>query len=299
METTPQRPRSDRSPILVTGVPRSGTTWLARLLATARGTVLAGREPMNPRGSQYGLARTLTGWTQLRQPNPRQLRVLRSAYRGLNPWVYSRYGRRQLLGPLPWSRMIVKDPFAMLSVASVQRVTGATVILVYRHPGAVLSSYRRMGWQPDVGEVRSIVHLAGSEGLDVSDIPQSPDAPNEVEAMAYFWAALHVLALAEAPIPTPMLVVSHEELATLGPKGGQRVFSELGLQWSVLAAEEMSRASGSPVDAHELHNFDRPSASVAGAWRSKVADDEIEDLERLTIGVRTRLEARRLKLSLR
>ena len=47
-------------PILVTGVPRSGNTWLARLLATSPGTAMAGREPMNPRGRQYALGGTLT-----------------------------------------------------------------------------------------------------------------------------------------------------------------------------------------------------------------------------------------------
>ena len=88
-------------PILVTGVPRSGTTWLARLLALSPATALAGREPMNPRGRQYALGGSLDGWARLTDPSPYQRFLLRSAYRGWNPMVYSRFGTRQWAGPLP------------------------------------------------------------------------------------------------------------------------------------------------------------------------------------------------------
>ena len=72
-------------PILVTGVPRSGNTWLARLLARSPGTALAGREPMNPRGRQYALGKTLHGWTRLTEPTTRQRFLLRTRLPGLEP----------------------------------------------------------------------------------------------------------------------------------------------------------------------------------------------------------------------
>ena len=153
-----------RPPILVTGVPRSGTTWLARVLATADRVALAGREPMNPRGKQYALAHTLGGWTRLEDPSSRQRWALRTAYRGLNPWLYSRYGRRQWAAPLPWTRLVVKDPFAMLSLPAVVSVTGARAVFLYRHPGAVLASYRRMGWRPDLDELRPLVERLDASG---------------------------------------------------------------------------------------------------------------------------------------
>ena len=65
--------RDGRRPILVTGVPRSGTTWLARWLAAGAGMALPGREPMNPHGRSYALAGTLTGWVRLSEPTPRQV----------------------------------------------------------------------------------------------------------------------------------------------------------------------------------------------------------------------------------
>ena len=182
----PERESAHR-PILVTGVPRSGTTWLARLLAHAPRTALAGREPMNPRAHQFALAGTLTGWTRLTGVTPRQRLALVTSYRGLNPLVYSRYGQRQWAAPLPRTSVVVKDPFAMASLATVHDITDALPVLLVRHPGAVLSSYRRMGWSPDLDEIAPLAleHLG-------EDVRPSGDAATD---MAVFWSTLHRLAL--------------------------------------------------------------------------------------------------------
>ena len=125
---------------------------------------MTGREPMNPQPGQYRLGRTLSVWTRLETPSKRQLVALRLAYAGLTPGVYGRYGYRQWAAPWPRTRTVVKDPFAVLSIASVVTATSALPILVYRHPAAVLASYRRMGWLPDVAEVAlAVSDLAGTE----------------------------------------------------------------------------------------------------------------------------------------
>ncbi len=292
------RNRRRGRPILVTGVPRSGTTWLARLLAGSPGTALAGREPMNPRGRQYALGGTLTGWARLSDLTPRQRRLLRLAYRGLNPWVYSRFGTRQWAGPLPHTNLIVKDPFAMLSMPAVVRATGALPVLVYRHPGAVLASYRRMQWTPDLEELAVIVAAVESHGGG----PQLPALPGPGEAspaeeMGLFWSVLHELALADAA-DSGLVVVSHSELATGGVAAGTALAERLGLSWSTtMAAELANEASSAPVKAEQLHNFDRPPAAVAEEWRSKLSNVETERIEDVTKQTRARLESARVRLS--
>lgn len=287
-------------PILVTGMPRSGTTWLARLLAAAPGSALAGREPMNPRGKQYALGGTLPGWTRLDEPSPRQRRALQLAYRGLNPWVYSRYGRRQWAAPLPWTRIIVKDPFAMLSLPAVSRTTGARIVFVYRHPGAVLASYRRMGWDPDLLELAPLVDShrvrAADDGLDVADLP----LPGEVgapEAMGRFWGALHAMALRDAQQTPGLVVVSHAELAGGGAAAARRLYGALGLPWSRQAEAGLAQeATTSDARTGGLHDFDRDPAQVANAWRAKLAPGELEAVEAVTVGMRDHLEEIRLPL---
>jgi hypothetical protein len=278
-------PPMHRRPVLVTGVPRSGTTWLARLLATAPGTALAGREPMNPRGRQYALGGTLDGWTRLREPTPGQERRLRAAYRGLNPFVYSRYGTRQYAAPLPGTRMVVKDPCALLAIAPVSRITDAVPVLVYRHPGAVLASFRRMGWRPRVGEVRDLL-----PGL----APADADPATELAA---FWAALHRAALDDLATIPEAVVVSHSELAHSGAAGGTALFAALGLKPSERTTAELTKqGSQVAVAAGRLHDFDRAPAAVAEAWRTKLPVEDLEIVERIAGETLAELDSRRLQL---
>jgi hypothetical protein len=278
-------PPMHRRPVLVTGVPRSGTTWLARLLATAPGTALAGREPMNPRGRQYALGGTLDGWTRLREPTPGQERRLRAAYRGLNPFVYSRYGTRQYAAPLPGTRMVVKDPCALLAIAPVSRITDAVPVLVYRHPGAVLASFRRMGWRPKVDEVRALL-----PGL-------APDDADPATELAAFWAAMHRAALDDLSGIPEAVIVSHSELAHSGATGGTSLFAALGLQPSERTTKELTKqGSQVAVAAGRLHDFDRAPAAVAEAWRTKLPAEDLETVERIAGETLAELDARRLQL---
>jgi hypothetical protein len=298
----------DRRPILVTGVPRSGTTWLARWLAHGRGMALAGREPMNPRGRQYALGGTLPGWARLTEPTARQRRGLALAYRGLNPFVYSRYGTRQWAAPWPGTRMVIKDPFAVLSIPAVVRVTSALPVLVYRHPGAVLASYRRMGWTTDLDEVQRLVEQARAEGgPDLPDLPRDGEV-DDVEAMARFWSTLHTLALEDAAATgTKVLVVAHSELAASDPDEGRAFADTLGIRWTPamaaeLAPEDEGRQETEPpaeaetVSSSALHRFDRAPSAVADAWRRHVAPADLERIEAATEPVRARLDSERIPL---
>jgi len=307
---------SRRGSILVTGMPRSGTTWLARFLATGAGTALTGREPMNPRGRQYALSNTVPGWTRLQQPAARQRRALRLSYAGLTPWVYSRYGRRQWAAPLPWTRVVVKDPFAMLSIPAVHAVTSATSVLLYRHPAAALASYRRMGWEPDLEELQPLVRAHQGEGhpaeLTAQDLPRHGEV-SEPEAMGRFWAALYTMALSDAVRTPGTLVVSHEEIAAGGVDAARALFDALGLSWTDRTTEELSAGevgeAAEPPDAAtgpsplgavaepvRLHRLNRDPTTVARSWRAAVGDDDLESVEKVTRDVLRRLDEIRLRL---
>ncbi len=291
-----RRPR----PLLVTGVPRSGTTWLARELSSAAGCSLTGREPMNPNGRQYRLAGTVGTWVRLTRPSREQAGALRRAYRGLAPGVYGRYGHRQWRAVLPTTRVVVKDPYAVLSLDTVCRVTDAVPVLVFRHPAAVLSSYRRMGWRPDVAEIAAA--LADEPGA----VPPPDRAEQDLAVgMAWFWAALNAMALDAMERVSGAVVVDHAELAAGGAPAMNALFSACGLPPTWTPPEQHAaerrpsarptsgdRAAGSPV----LHRLDRPSEQVATQWRASVGDDEVALLDELAGPTLRRLEAARLRL---
>lgn len=254
-------------PVLITALPRSGKSWLAVLLSTSRSTAALGREPMNPKAGQYALSGSLRGrgWMRLEAPTPWQMRKLRSAYSGHNPLLFGRAGHRQWRAVLPGAQVVLTDPFAMLSLSTVRRVTDARVVLLYRHPGAILAAYRERGWTADLHDLRLL-------GFDIPD-----EAPTDVEGVAALWSSLYAAALEDADADT--LVVSHAELAR-----------SLPAVRSLIARLELR--PGRDLTAR----FARSTTENPDAWRTQVAPAETELITRLTAGVFHRLEAARTPL---
>jgi hypothetical protein len=193
--------------------------------------------------------------------------------------------------------LIVKDPYALLSLPAVTRVTRAVPVLVYRHPGAILASYRRVGWTPRLDEVARICASADMRER-AAGLPTLPvaDQVSAAEEMGSFWAVLHELALADAE-QCGAVVVSHTELAAGGVAAGRSLAARLELEWSPAMSAELSKeSSAGAVPAGQLHNFDRAPATVAEEWRTKLADHETELVERVAGPTLARLEAARFRL---
>lgn len=251
---------------------------------------------MNPRPGQYALGGTLSAWTRLASPTARQKLVLRSTYAGLNPRTYGRYGSGQWRAPLPWTRLVVKDPFAMLSIPAISRVTRAVPILVYRHPGAVLTSYRRMGWSPDLGEVQEFVHELAKLRPSLAASWDGINGFSEAGRMAMFWCLLNVLALDDCRRVPGSVVVAHHEIASGGTDGVAALFEQIGLapsQRTAMLMAETGRPSKDPATG-SLHQLDRAPSEVAESWRGRLPEDELSQIEDVASEVIEDLERARL-----
>ncbi len=239
---------------------------------------------MNPRPGQFALGGTLSGWTRLERPTATQSKVLRRCYAGLEPRTYSRYGASRASAPWPWAHTIIKDPFALLSVPTIAQVTGAVPVVVYRHPGAVLASYRRMGWTADVEEMRTL------RGLDAA----APD--NDAAAMVEFWSFLHECVLEWLHrVPTAVLV-SHAELTLGGDRAVRAVMHACGLVPGSHGDHEPSVGAPEQPRIGQLHGFDRAPGEVASGWRERLDPNEVEHVEVSTSEIWQRLESERLEL---
>ena len=262
---------------------------------------MTGREPMNPHHGQYGLAGTIQAWARITEPTPKQRSAMRAAYRARTPKVYGRYGHRQWAAALPWSRIVVKDPFAMLSIAGLYAATSALPVLVYRHPGAVLASYRRMGWRPDLAEVEAALPPELRADAQDHDVHADP-----VAALAWFYATVNRVALDDLAHVPGAVVVSHTELASGGAAAMQRLYRACGLGWDD-RTEAAVRSAGSGegkapkarvnAKGKTLHELGRDSSAVAEAWRAKVTGEELATLDEIAGPTLAALESARVDLS--
>jgi hypothetical protein len=278
-----------RRSILVTGLPRSGTTWVARLLAQSRGAAMLGREPMNPRKGQFALGGRLDAWTKLENPDAGSVRTLRRVYAGLEPRTYGRYGVRQWRCAAPGTSLIVKDPFALLSITAVSDATGATPVVVFRSAVETLSSYRRMGWTPDTDE---FVALGAPTEVD-----------DQTAAMAQFWSWGYARALESVAALVrdgrPAVVVSHADLTAAGVAGQNLLREALALDPVLptpVPTKPDDQSATHRVDPERLHNFDRTPEEVLAGGRVQVDPTEVSRLEHLTAETWARLEDLKLRV---
>jgi hypothetical protein len=253
---------------------------------------------MNPRAKQFGLGGTLQSWTRLRPESltERQRTLLRRVYSGRDPRVYSRYGTRQWAAAWPRTRLVVKDPFALLSIPAIAEVTGARPVVLFRHPAALLASYRRMGWSPAVGEMATA--LAG-DGTRAVETP--PHEPSSLAAMAWFWSAAYDQVLDDQTVVPGAVLVDHAELTRGGDPALLGLLRECGVDGSALRELGKSRGgsrwgAGRAADRPVLHDFDRTPSEITESWRRTLGETDVSTVEGLTGETWARLRARRLPL---
>jgi hypothetical protein len=155
-----------RRPILVTGMPRSGTTWVGRML-TASGEVGYINEPLNRSASPGTFRISVDHWypyvtaeneerllprleeaLHFKYHLARELKQCRTRtdlHHTLKTWAGFVRSRKR--------RPLVKEPHAVFSVDWFTRRLGSDVVVTVRQPLAVVSSWKRLDWSFDFADL--------------------------------------------------------------------------------------------------------------------------------------------------
>ena len=164
--------RESSSPILVTGAPRSGTTWVGLILASARGMGYI-HEPFNYGRRRPGVNGThRDAWYKyLCEENGREyfeyirdklrfrnglfaeLRLIRQTRSLRDVRRLTRYFSRLVFPRTMPLRAVMKDPIALMSSEWLERHFGMQIVVMIRHPAAFAYSLKQRGWRFDFREL--------------------------------------------------------------------------------------------------------------------------------------------------
>lgn len=285
--------------LVVSGMHRSGTTFIGEILRRYEGTSII-HEPFN---QEYGLAEVPSvypcdnegaGETSLQTieqllggraryvrhvPGDGPLKALARWLTGGRTAVDVTYYRlRKGLGHpvLP----VLKDPFQVLITRHLL-AAGFGVLVVIRHPAAIWKSIRRMGWHLDPGR------LGCQELLHTDPVIQSlgdlHNAP-EIVKFAALWRAIHRYVL-ETPQHDHLYILTHEELCMVPESFGQEIERRFGLYSGPRVVEYMNQSMGAElvaVTGNKLHEFKRNSKDLARSWVGNMEEEEEALLRRVT-----------------
>jgi hypothetical protein len=302
----PLYPRVATAPILVTGMARSGTTWVGKVLAAGSGIAYL-EEPMNLDRTVGIVGAGLRRWhTYITWENEQEYlasfeRLL--AFRNpLLPELHAARSRADVVHALKArtyslsqrlraSRPLVKDPHAIFSAEWFARRFAADVVVTIRHPAAVASSWKRLGWTFDfeqlLGQPLLMRDLLEPFRSAIEEAARGPADP--VDHAAILWRAIYgVVAGFTESVPS-LVIVRHEDLA--GAPLDR--FADLHRRLSLHFGERSRRAvlettsSENPREAavDDPYSIKLDSRRNVAAWRGRLEAAEIQRVREATADV--------------
>lgn len=253
-----------RGPLLVTGLPRSGTSWVGKMLA-ASGELVYINEPLNP-SHPPGRSRGVLNADVTHQfqyicddnDGPWQRAfgdTLRLRFHPLAEFRQNR-GRRDIVragrnmasflaGRARERRPLLDDPYALFSTRWLVERFGATAVVLVREPVSFVASWERLRWtvyfdqlleqqllvrdqlRPDVGALRDLVGSADT-----------------VAKNATLWRAAYRVVDRWRDL-SGVLIIRYEDLAADPQNAFRELYERCGLRWGDQAAATVRAATTS------------------------------------------------------
>jgi hypothetical protein len=288
-------------PILVTGMPRSGTTWVGRML-TASGEVGYINEPFNLAVSPGTFRIPVDHWyeyvsaeneahilpdlgraLEFEYPLGRELRRCRNrtdllhTLRSWRGFVRSRH-----------RRPLIKEPHAVFSIPWFAERLASDVVVTVRHPAAVVSSWKRLDWSFDFANLLDQPNLM-QDWLEPFRLEmQAAVAPDRtpVDRVALLWAVIYSVIDRQRERFPRLHIVRQEDLSRDPVEEYAKLYDAAGLSFTSAAAAAVRAASSeenpketNPENPHETRIDSRANLEN---WKRGLTGDELGRIRRLT-----------------
>jgi hypothetical protein len=283
-------------PLLVTGMPRTATSWVGKMLE-ASGALVYVNEPLNPQhppGRSPGVLRADVDHAfqyisdhneQVWLPAFRDTVALRfhplaEVRRNHAPYDLLRaakYTAGFALGRLRGRRALLDDPYAVFAAPWLARRVGCQVVVTVRDPVATVSSWRRLGWTPRLAELLAQPALVQDRlARFVPDLQAAvaADGDGAVGPASLLWRVIYGTVAGYREELPGLEVVRHEDLSADPVPAFRSLYGRLGLPFgpgaerAVLAA---TSAGSGGADAAGLLGRLRAARPRSGAMRWSVS----------------------------
>jgi hypothetical protein len=316
------------APLLVTGMPRSATSWVGKMLE-ASGALVYVNEPLNPQhppGRSPGVLRADVShaFQYISEENERvwlpafrdtvrlRFHPLAELRRNHRPYDVARtvkYAAGFALGRLRGRRALLDDPYAVFAAPWLARRLGCRVVVSVRDPVATVSSWRRLGWRPRLAELLAQPALVRDRLARFAPELEAAAADGDgVGQASLLWRVIYGTVAAYRSEIAGLEVVRHEDLSADPVPAFASLYDRLGLPFgagaerAILAAT--SAGSGGADAAGLLERLraarprPRPERSRSGAMRWTVSAAGVSRTAARRLDSRANLGVWRERLSL-
>lgn len=291
---------SESRPILVTGCPRSGTSWVGNIISSSP-DVFQLYEPFNPEAPAYlsvpdkfyhmnknapdRLKDELDDLIGLGEVRNRisKLPIGLLQAKSAKPDPAGRFVARRVRDREPFmspKRVCVKDPIGMYAADWLANEYDALGVVMVRHPCAVISSYLALDWESELPSFIDNPLASNADYLKPSIEQYRRGELNRVQVVTLQWQILAEETLALKARHPDWVFVVHDHLCEAPEEWFEHIFDKLDLPFdestrSKVRAESSASNKVDPTK-HVQHSHTRNSRSLASAWQSRL-DPEISD----------------------
>ncbi|MFT3892297.1 MAG: sulfotransferase domain-containing protein [Anaerolineales bacterium] len=294
---------SIRSPILVTGAHRSGTTWVGRMLAADVNTAYVS-EPLNVHHRPGVFRAQVSRWYQyICDENENEFLP---AYEELLDFDYHlwseirsirsrkdflRMGRDFLIfynGSLHGQRALLKDPFAVFSMPWFAKKLNCKVVVTVRNPGGFASSLKRLNWSFDFKDLLDQPLLMRDHAGDCLEEMRAIQADDVIGQASLLWKIIYRSVHAAREQNPDFIVVRHEDLSRDPVSGFRDLYAKLGLDFTHKVEETILNSSSSEnpteLSRGKTHSVKLDSRANIGNWKKRLTEEEVDRVHKITEG---------------
>ncbi len=303
------KPRDVLPPILVTGVHRSSTTWVGKMLAANKDYVYVS-EPLNVLHRRGVMRKPVQHWytyvcnqnqdellssfyetMQLRYHTWLELgdlRSLKDTGRLLRDWSSFTGGRNR------GKQVLLKDPFALFSAEWFSRRLGCEVVIAVRHPAAFVSSLKRLNW-PFQFEDLMAQPLLMRDWLEPfrGEMIEAINNPEDIIGQAsLLWRMIYDVVSQYQQTHPEFHIVRHEDLSLRPLQEFQALFRAMEVPFTRQVAETIHKSTnpGNPTELplESIHSVNLDSKTNIKNWQNRLKPEEIDRVRELTEDIAAR-----------
>jgi hypothetical protein len=296
----------DRKPLLVTGAPRSGTTWVGKMLALP-GQFHYIHEPFNPdhplkkemfniRMSRYMMYVT----EEMEDYEEKYFKPIKKLIEGKCSFIEGLSSCRSLKD---FARVyhkkkeyktyyklhippLIKDPIAIMSAGWLARTFDINVIVMIRHPAAVVASMKRLNWsfEPSNWALSQPLLLRDYLSPYEEELKEiSKTNADIIDRIALLWKIIYFIVLKYKEEYPAWHYVRHEDLARDPLMEFEDLYRSLDLDFTDDARRKIDEycSARNPTQAsgtnRELKLF---SSATISNWKKMLSVSEIERIKK-------------------
>ncbi len=289
------------NPIFVTGAPRSGTTWVGKMLALSKNIGYI-HEPFNTDHNIGRIAKQFDyrfQYIELGKKSKYEKLFkdvvdfkynLNNAIKSVATLSDFGYKIREF-GQTAQNRMLnrrplIKDPIGIFATPWLYTRFDALPVITIRHPGAVISSFKRLNWQIDFSSIYNQKLLMDNylSGFKDNLKNRLNSANDPIENGILLWNIIYYVIIQYQKEYPNWIFIRHEDISRRPVELFKKLYDKLGIEFSPYIKKQIDSTS-SPKNISEVPEDSNAmfitidSIKNLNNWKSRLTKDEIERIK--------------------